>query len=458
MLKRIISIFSISLIITGSFFSVYSYEYNVFAASPTDEWLNVTNNEQLAEAFRYYCKSRDLTIEGSLADGLTTFTTNAFNGLCNTLGIDITALQANIKYQTDNNTGTKFLFNALSIDAYNRIFAQFLQDNDLSVGDSADQANNTVYSGEYFTDLDGNSCLVFQVTQTFGYDSTTDRANDYILAYGTPLKYSSSAMKILYDAGTTSFTYNLVSGVSRNISTYRYYSDKLYSFGNTTGYALNNAFYSDEASNYPYTNITADGYGAIYRNTNTQSLYFGRINFVSYNNAYNGGARSYVGNLIQIYKFDDEPDDIQNVVIYLTTNNTTINNNNYEGDTVINNNGDTNNYYPDTPDTPDPPTIPDSGGWQDFSLPDMPNDWLIYGMEKKFPFDIPFNIMFALSLLNHEPEIPHFEGDIDLKVCTWHYDIDLTPFDDIATILRKFEVLAFIIGLAILTKNLINWG
>lgn len=445
MLKRLFSILTISLILTGSFFSAYNTKYPVYADSTTDGWMNVTTNQQLADAFRYYCKSRDLTIEGSVADALTSFTTKAFNGLCNTLGIDITALQAEIKYKTGSNIGTQFLFTTSGIDAYNRIFSQFLQDNDLSVGDTVE--DQTIYSGRWFVDADGNGCFEYIV-------KAYDPAN--IKAIGSTYRFTGE--QLFRNNG--SFTMNLLNGNSRTFS---------YSTTNPGNNSVNVQTKVGNSVIYQtYNNriMEAGQLTILYFDSDASSSYRGQTYLANYITTHNYNNANYFELLWQLpsdYTYE------RNANIYITTNNNVINNNTYEGDTIINNNGDiinNNNPDPENPDipdpnpgpTPDPPSIPDSGGWQDFSLPDMPNDWLIYGMEKKFPFDIPFNIMFGLSLLNHEPEIPKFEGDIDLKVCTWHYDIDLTPFDDIAAMLRRFEVLAFIIGLAMLTKELIMWG
>lgn len=430
MLKRIFSIFAISLIITGLFFECYTLKCPVYADDTLDGWMNVTTNAQLVEAFRYYCKSRDLTIEGSLADGVTSFTTKTFNGLCNTLGYDLTALQAQIKYRTDSNLGLQYLFTATGIDAYNQIFAQFLQDNELEVGDT--DVDKTVYSGKYFVDDEGNACMVYVTDSTHIclYEGTTYRFNFDDLYYRFVEK--TYTFDSIVDDITYTFTLTGRGSISSNIEN----SNGEIDLNNGGNY---NVIWNKSRTTHT---VTYQSDFVIVQNISDGYLYFGTFNWID-------------RKVYTITKIESQTAENLNVKVVSTV----INNNTYEGDTIINNEGDIINNYPDDPDVPPSnPSIPDDGGWQDFQLPSMPNDWLIYGMEKKFPFDIPFNIMFALSLLNHEPEIPKFQGDIDLKVCTWHYDIDLTPFDDIATILRRFEVLAFIIGLAILTKELIMWG
>lgn len=473
MLKRLFSIISISLIIIGVFFNSYFIECPVYADTTTDNWTNVTTNAELVEAFRYYCKSRDVTIDGSIADGVTKFTTATFNGLCNSLGIDITSLQAHLKRDTDGNAGVRFLFDSTGINAYNRIFAQFLQDNDLEVGDSVPVSDPKVlYSGVLFEDYDHNKCLAYVCTSNGGSVETVNSFGtvpSYVTYKGSPYIHTGETAAALYNNGTDTITVKTNENTTVPVNVHVDNGNA----GSTGEY--------DNFTNLKYsTTYGLNVYGSIisYNNTAHENItrvreYNGELCVLQFNgNFYLGFFNNYadkdhlgesvsyttrlLSTRVRMYPYE-----ATNSNVYITTNNTVINNNNYMGDTIINNEGDTiNNNYPDpNPNpTPDPPTIPDSGGWQDFTLPEMPNDWLIYGMEKKFPFDIPFNILFGLSLLNHEPEIPKFEGDIDLKVCIWHYDIDLTPFDDIAKILRKFEVLAFIIGLAMITKELIMWG
>ena len=191
------------IMLTSAFYAYTSIDSRclVYADSTTDNWQNVTTNAELVEAFRYYCKSRDLTIDGSVADAVTSFTTKTFNGICNTLGIDVTALQAQLKKETDGNTGTRFLFTATGIDAYNRIFAQFLQDNNLSVGD--DNVNITVESGIYFKDYDGNGCWCFvsnNVTSATSIVSNSNPSNVYSNK-GTPYIYTEESVNNIYLSG-----------------------------------------------------------------------------------------------------------------------------------------------------------------------------------------------------------------------------------------------------------------
>lgn len=70
-----------------------------------------------------------------------------------------------------------------------------------------------------------------------------------------------------------------------------------------------------------------------------------------------------------------------------------------------------------------------------------------------FPFCIPYDIYDFLSILAADPVAPEF----DLKLFglgeefTLH--IDLSPFDDLAALVRSFELMGFIIGLGIITRD-----
>lgn len=77
-----------------------------------------------------------------------------------------------------------------------------------------------------------------------------------------------------------------------------------------------------------------------------------------------------------------------------------------------------------------------------------------------FPFCIPFDIAHALSLFVAEPQAPNFEFQLPIGYDTqegvlWDdYSLDLSIFDDVAFWCRRFELLAFIVGLASVTRQL----
>ena len=219
--KILIGLISLLIAVSGfltGFFSVGVI--SVYAAVNDDSiYVPLRDQSDLVTAFQYYCKSRDLTIEGSLADAVTTFTTGVFNSACNEIGINITELQAEIKAEYDSSgKPVKFLFNDTGIMAMNRIFAQFLQDNEIEVGDEVDKE---VYNGYFFTDADGNSCYCYVLTYTYRFTTDTDSTgqhtySDIISKEGTPYKYTESDFSSIYTSGSSlNYSVHLTSSIWR---------------------------------------------------------------------------------------------------------------------------------------------------------------------------------------------------------------------------------------------------
>lgn len=76
-----------------------------------------------------------------------------------------------------------------------------------------------------------------------------------------------------------------------------------------------------------------------------------------------------------------------------------------------------------------------------------------------FPFCIPFDLYDFLNCLCAEPEAPNFKWTIPLSAvgledCT--VEINLDKWDSVAQIFRDMELLAFCIGLAFVTRDLIR--
>ena len=429
----------IILICTMSFVSGYtsvSKTSFVFASAP-EGYIQSSSDTDLANAFRAYCKSRNLNLEGTTLGAITSFTTQTFNNICDFLNYDLTALQAEVYYKTSGNSGLQWYFTSSGIAAYNRIFAEFLQNNNLNVGDSV---NDTLQSGLWFEDVDGYGCFVYDVTTINTYGNYPAY---FITHRGTFYKYTGSEIYQLANSGTSSVIFNL-SSLTNNISKRIYISSDVAFIQDTAVYKL------------------AD--------TNT-SNYIGDCIIFRMNGSYYLGAISReiipsvnrdreVVNQLSIINFPTGTQ-LPTVNITITTNNTTINNNTYEGDTIINPDGTPQEPGGGGGDTPDTPVLPEpdldpAEDW-DIELPDLNINWILSGKQNKFPFDIPFNVMYALELLQAEPEAPRIQGTLDLVVYEWNYDLDLSDFDSVASICRNMEFLAFLTGLMLMTRKLI-WG
>lgn len=443
--------------------TIYSY------ADVVDDdhlWEPLRSESDLVKGFQSYCKSRDLTIEGSLADAVTTFTTGTFNVACNTLGIDITQLQAEIKAEYDQSGApVKFLMNDSGVMAMNRIFAQFLQDNELQVGD--ENVNKTVYDGKYFVDDLGNRCLPTVLTRD---------TSDHIDNFNNPsivVQPGTSFVKPGYeDALTFAQNSDTVHYVDFRFNDNLYYIESQLPSGSNGQYAICFAAYpygcyycSRSYGSYQHiwgSNIIHGGYPSIFTFQNSNKIGYGIL--TTYTTSYGSGTK-YYGWVYRSLSTTELP----SVTINIVSN--TINNNVYEGDTIINNEGDV-IIEPDpiSPGGNDPGwdigggggTATDGNGntWNitfpDLQLPDLNIDWSINGLGEKFPFSIPFDLVALVTVLNAEPQAPRFEGTVNFGFTTWDYDINLEQFDNVAQVCRIAELLLLVVGLILITRSIIK--
>lgn len=110
---------------------------------------------------------------------------------------------------------------------------------------------------------------------------------------------------------------------------------------------------------------------------------------------------------------------------------------------------------PDADTNPDTgtDTDPDSGSTGTNPSTDI-NDYKI-DLTQFFPFCLPFDIYAFFELLAADPEAPHLEFDIPFPYMEepWHLVIDLSAWDNVAQLARRLELLGFIIGLCVFTRE-----
>lgn len=83
---------------------------------------------------------------------------------------------------------------------------------------------------------------------------------------------------------------------------------------------------------------------------------------------------------------------------------------------------------------------------------------LAFDLTAIFPFCIPFDLFALIEKFDVQPETPRIQISLPLPGLdeTLDLDLDLAPFETVAVILRSMELIAFIIGLALVTRNLIR--
>lgn len=106
---------------------------------------------------------------------------------------------------------------------------------------------------------------------------------------------------------------------------------------------------------------------------------------------------------------------------------------------------------PDIPGNEDPEDQP-----EEWKPPTNPNAFAL-DLSKFFPFCIPFDLYDFFSCLNADPVAPVIEWQIPLPGgSAYPIKLDLSVFDPVARILRTLELLAFCVGLAFKTRDLIR--
>lgn len=81
-------------------------------------------------------------------------------------------------------------------------------------------------------------------------------------------------------------------------------------------------------------------------------------------------------------------------------------------------------------------------------------DYQSPGLQNVFPFCIPFDIYAFFECLAADPVAPSFTWRFYVPgICDEEIELDLSDFDSVAQVVRTMELLAFIVGLAIVTRN-----
>lgn len=114
---------------------------------------------------------------------------------------------------------------------------------------------------------------------------------------------------------------------------------------------------------------------------------------------------------------------------------------------------------PDPDPTPDPNPDPEPDPNPE-PEPELEPGSLEFDFKLLFPFCVPFDLIDTIKVLDAEPQAPcidiPFPYLTDKGLKTEKLTIDLSKYDDIALLMRRCELLLFIIGLILLTRNIIR--
>lgn len=119
---------------------------------------------------------------------------------------------------------------------------------------------------------------------------------------------------------------------------------------------------------------------------------------------------------------------------------------------------------PDPDPDPDPNPTPTTAPKPDDTNTDVNPDDYKADLRLVFPFCIPFDLVHLIQAFEAEPEAPVFEFPFDLelenpwtgkKILDYHhvFKLDMSDYEPVIKIFRIFEIIFFIIGLLMITRQ-----
>ena len=107
------------------------------------------------------------------------------------------------------------------------------------------------------------------------------------------------------------------------------------------------------------------------------------------------------------------------------------------------------------PGPTDPVINPDEPATGDLAVEPFKLD-----IKSLFPFCIPFDVVDMLKMLKTDPVAPSYNVNWNIPIInqTLSFTVDLSPFNQVASILRTMEIIAFCIGLAFVTRSMFIRG
>ena len=91
---------------------------------------------------------------------------------------------------------------------------------------------------------------------------------------------------------------------------------------------------------------------------------------------------------------------------------------------------------------------------------DIEVDGMKMDLKRIFPFCIPFDVVDMIKLLDAEPVAPSYTVNWQIPIINraLSFEVDLSPFNSVAAILRNLEIIIFCIGLAMVTRSMFIRG
>ena len=476
--KSIISITLITILLT-CFIPVINQDNLSYA----ETWQNPQTREQTVACFMAYCKSRNVSITDSVfaQSGLLSMPVNAtyafLNMLSTSCGIDMTTLQANLYYKYDNGV-LKFMYKQSGMAYLNRIFSALCDKYGIDE-DNSGAINNTLYSGTVLVDTQFNTVLVYILKDDAPISNNIYRSSNYndlieyegttYLCTGQLLEESivnvnNTTVPFTFYVGTNSTNTEWETSFKRVVSTNNNYIYWTYSSdrnavrmsGTRSSETYNGKMIIWKKESWDYWKIgslvkistTSGNEYCIYQGpTILNPPYGGKVNLGMNSSGINA------------------PITINNNKLVITPQNTTNNNTYNSSSSFMEDCYNNNTKITYVIENPQPPTDPygdnptggnvnPSDGDVNWSMPDLNIDWdLDFDLSELFPFSIPYDIINFIELFESEPVAPYIDATFEVADIEIPIEIDLSPFDDVASYFRTFITFSYVIGLIIATRQ-----
>lgn len=437
-----VTIISSPLLLCGDF----SYAYD------DDGWENVSSESDTVKAVMSIWKAYQFYYNTQPAGLYTNFTYNKLEKYLADCGYTVDDLNQHLRKRYDElNSVWCYKIFADGIKIVNDIWDTMLASSGITPN-----SNQTVYSGKYFTDADGNKVMCF-------------------ITYGSAGDYSGNVLNVggTFTAFGTKYTHYGSEFVNMSSVTYHTTSTQtltktVIDSGTGTGsgsYQNFRCIQENYQPVYAYTGYII-GYDCIIYNTGTNKYYLGTfieynrlnqdssINYRAYrirsldiisNDGIKGNSSATAHRGDDTNKLDDTkdhiitpPDDLEDP----------------EDEPIIE--PVTPTQPPTDPNVPNPTggnVNPESGdvNWQ---MPNLNIDWDLGDFTHIFPFSIPYDLIDMFEVLDTDPVTPHVEGEIDFGTFQYDLDIELDYFDEFMEYVRAFELFGWVVGLIIATRGI----
>lgn len=370
-------------------------------------------------------------------------------------------LNNHIAYRYNSNGVLQFFLDGTSLEMLNQMYSAILEYYNIT-----ENTNKQIYNSEYFTDLDGNGCYVYQAKVIGAVDSLSNL-------------YTTEGTRYLYSGFLLQSSQELRNHIFRLTSSYPNV-ELTYS---TSGSQFLGAYGSNRYILYQSNITTSDliifkqnnnYYFGIYQEMNNSPVPYRIYDFLQLTNAEavnsavsaaQAGMNAGIVANGKAAAISTGKDGANALKDYLEDNDST-------DDDVITPVDDT-TPPDDIPTGGTPPDYNDTGGVLtpdgnggynfNFKMPQLNIDWNL-GLNVNnlpFPFSIPFDFNNALKMLDVEPETPRFQGTIHVPYINydWEIDLDFGKYDEYETLINMFQkvlLFGYVISLILATRAVMH--